>query len=120
MSSLPKYSLHTQPDALALPIRGRGRPSPDALAEVRPAAMAPAVTPCPGPGACELAREELALCERDLLERVAVLERDRDAYRALALAKLDRLHDLSVQVGRDDRLAEEYRYLREQMMGADL
>jgi hypothetical protein len=62
--------------------------------------------------------EELAASEAALIERVVVLEADRQAYRALAQAAIHSLHALTGERDRgratQHRLLHEYRELREQ------
>jgi hypothetical protein len=71
----------------------------------------------------DLVIAELADSEAALLERVASLESDVVAYRSLALAALDALHDLTVQRDRlreqHHRLLDEYRRLRESILRAE-
>jgi hypothetical protein len=70
--------------------------------------------------------EDLALSESELLERVASLEADVGVYRELTGAAFDALRRLTVRYQRlqesSNRLRDEYRELREQLLlnaGAD-
>lgn len=58
--------------------------------------------------------------ERQLLERLASAEDDRDAYRALAQQAIHSLHDLTARHERlrelHARLADDYRHLRVQLL----
>lgn len=72
--------------------------------------------------AADLVIEALALSEAELLQRVADLEADVAVYRELAQAGIHELHELTLSHERlrdqHQRLLDEYRHLRVQIMSA--